>query len=165
MSFEGLAAAVLGGPSQTINSIRLRSSGRNNDEPLCGLSQEFQQLSGNVNALEKIDIYLTAYCADPRTAIHETCSSIAQQSKALDAILAHRNAFPAMRGLTVYINVTILDDLTFPPTTLRSFKSEFQQVATQVENGCFKEVQTLLNLKNFSFELGMEWAGEWEFSA
>lgn len=159
MSFKGVAAAVLEGHSQIINRIRLGSSAQNNVDLFSGLSHEFQQLSGNVNALEEIDIYLVLG-SDPRTAICGTCASVAQQCKVLDTILANGNAFPALRKLTVLIEVEILDASTLSVAELRSFESNFKQAATQVKIECFMDVQTLLNPERFSFEFYMEWADE-----
>ena len=159
MSFEGVAAAVLDRHSQIIDSIRLCSAAQNNVDPFSGLNHEFQQLSGNVNALEKIDIYLVL-CSDPRTAICEMCASVAQQCKALDSILANGNAFPALRKLTVLIEVEILGASTLTVAKVGSFESNFKQAVTQVENECFMDVQTLLNLEHFSFEFKMEWVVE-----
>ena len=88
------------------------------------------------------------------------CASVAQQCKALDSILANGNAFPALRKLTVLIEVEILGASTLTVAKVGSFESNFKQAVTQVENECFMDVQTLLNLEHFSFEFKMEWVVE-----
>ena len=159
MTFKGLATAVLDRPShfQTINSMRLHSAARKNVDPFFGLNHEFQQLSGNVNALENIDLSLIVCCSDARTTIlYEMCASVTQQCKMLDAILANGNAFPALRKLTVEIEMLIFEGYPLSPWETRNFQSQFNAAATQLENEGFKEVQTLLNPEHFSFELKME---------
>ncbi len=163
MSFQGLATAVLDRPShfQTISGMRLHSAARKNVDLFFGLSHEFQQLSGNVNALKKIDMSLIVCCSDSDAyAIYDMCASVTQQCKILDAILANGNAFPALRELTIEIEMLILERYRLSPWDTKHLESQFRGATTRVEKEGFKEVQTLLNSGHFSFELKMEWVDE-----
>ena len=155
MTFRGLATAILGGPSQGIKELRLSSSEpeENEDDPLYGVCRELKRLSKNVNALEDLDIFLNIHCSEADTVIHETCIAIGRQCKALDAIVANGNTFPALRKLSIYILVAIRDDPEFPETML---ERQFRQAAMQVEKACFEKLQALSDLK-FFFTLEMEW--------
>lgn len=166
MTFDGLAAAVLGGPSQNINDLRLT---RNyieleeiNDDPFYGVDRELQRLSdGNVNALENLNISIGIYCAQVNTAIDGVCTTIAQQCKVLDMIVATEKAFPALRTLSICIvariPLAVAEDLDFPDEILESLKQGFDQAAVRVKNACFKNLQTLSNLESFHFALEVDW--------
>lgn len=158
MTFRGLATAILGGPSHAIKELRLSSTEpeENEDDPLYGVCRELKRLSGNVNALDHLDIFLNIYCSEADTVITETCLAVGRQCKALDAIVANGNAFPALQRLSIYILVAISDDPEYPETML---ERRFRQAAMQVEKACFKKLQALSNLK-FFFTLEMEWTLE-----
>ncbi|KJA21442.1 hypothetical protein HYPSUDRAFT_67785 [Hypholoma sublateritium FD-334 SS-4] len=155
MTFRGLSTAILGGPSKEIKELWLSCTEpeENKDDPLYGVCRELKRLSGNVNALDHLDIFLNIYCSEADTVINGTCMAVGLRCKALDAIVANGNAFPALRRLSIYILVAIRDDPEFPETML---ERQFRQAAMQVEKACFKKLQTISNLK-FSFTLEMEW--------
>ncbi|KAF9475145.1 hypothetical protein BDN70DRAFT_884041 [Pholiota conissans] len=158
-TFEGLAASILKGSSQTLRVVKLYTTEPDEDvdEPFLKSIPELQQLAGGkMKVLERIDMNFNLFLGDSDYSPKNLWKSISAQSKSLDDIFADRNAFPALRSISIYFIVSIFDDSGYENFTL---VRQFHAVSKLIREKLFRNLDGIPTI-NLSFRLEMEWTDE-----
>ncbi|KJA16814.1 hypothetical protein HYPSUDRAFT_206721 [Hypholoma sublateritium FD-334 SS-4] len=93
----GLGSSLAAKAYRTLKSVKLHLAvGQAHYSPLCGLTLELRQLSGN-NVLEELDISVLVGADEP-------CRTEADDWSDLDALLTVQGAFPMLHRVTVKLS-------------------------------------------------------------
>ncbi|KAF8191792.1 hypothetical protein BJ912DRAFT_288146 [Pholiota molesta] len=158
-TFAGLAAAILNGPVETLRDLKLYAMEpcEDDDDPFLGIVPELTQLAGGrMKCLESIDMHLHIYTSDSADGPLILCPAIDTGCKTLDGLFADRAAFPALRSISIYFLVSILDEYGYGNGGL---ERQFHAVSRRISQQSFKNLDAIPSIAN-SFRLEMEWTDE-----